>query len=151
MSFTGDSVRTKWQWMIAVISSVQLYLGVIGLVKYSQSVGATGGATGAYVNLALGVSGVFVIMLPALGSAVAIMQGGVALYALCWLPIAIALLRSPVFPVSPLGAWAPMAGMLFLAVAGQTAVLCSLGAVATWISARRRRRPSSTQSSLAKL
>jgi hypothetical protein len=122
-----DSMRTKWQWMIAVISSVQL------------------------VYLVLGISGVFVIMLPALGSAVAIMQGGVALYAFCWLPIAIALLRSPVFPVSPLGAWAPMAGMLFLAVAGQTAVLCSLGAVATWSSARHRRRTSSTQSSLAKI
>jgi hypothetical protein len=139
-SFTGDRVRTKWQWMIAVISSVQLVLGVMGLVKYSHSVGATGDATGACVYLALGISGVLVLVLPALGSVVAIMQGGVALYALCWFPIGIALLRTPVFPASALGAWAPIAGVLFLALAGQTAVLCSLGAVATWGGARQSKR-----------
>ena len=126
--------------MIAVSSSVQLVLGVMGLVKYSHSVGATGDATGACVYLALGISGVSVLVLPALGSAVAIMQGGVALYALCWLPIAIALLRTPVFPASPLGAWAPIAGVLFLALAVETAVLCSLGAVAAWGGTRQSKR-----------
>jgi hypothetical protein len=134
------SMRTKLQWMIAVISSVQLVLGVIGLVRYSHSVGTAGDATGAYVYLALGVSGVLVLMRPSLGGVVAIMQGGVAIYALCWLPIAIALLRTPTFPASPLGAWAPVAGMLILALAGQTAVLCSLGAVATWGGARQNKR-----------
>ena len=143
-------MQTKWQWMIAVISSVQLVLGIIGVVEYSHSVGATADATGAHVYLVLGVTGVFVLLLPPLGRAAAFMQGGVALYALCWLPIAIALLRAPVFPASPLGAWAPMAGMLFLALAGKTAVICSLGAVATWGGARQPRRQLSMRSPLAK-
>lgn len=135
-----------WRWLVGFISAVQLWWGLSALVEFSRSVSTLADPTEGLVFTALGAASLAVLGLPRLGIPVAVVQGLVAAYALCWLPFALVCLRMPVGPLLPFP-WAlpfplgqPAIALLILGLAGATAALCLLNALGTWQVARRAQR-----------
>ena len=83
---------------------------------------------------------VLVLALPRFGIPVAMVQGLAACYALCWMPLAIVCLQTPLGLMLPVPFGYPVIAILILLIAGTTAVFCLLGAVASFKVSRLTKR-----------
>ena len=130
----------KWRWLLGIVSAGQLLCGLRGYIEYSSSVGAVSEPTGAWLFCILGLSGLLVLALPRFGIPVALVQGLAACYALCWMPLAIVCLQTPLGLMLPVPFGYPVIAILILLIAGTTAVFCLLGAVASFKVSRLTKR-----------
>jgi hypothetical protein len=124
---------SKWRLLVGVVSTAQLLWGIFEFVKYSRSVGATADPTGTCVYLGLGLLGLLVLAWPRFGIPIAVTQGLAALYALCWLACALALIWLLTFLGTLAGLMSPPSPSMIASAVGQAGGLPNLWQVG-WVA-----------------
>lgn len=124
-----------WHGLLAGVAVLQLIWGAVEFDAYHRSVGATGDGTGVWVFTGLGLSALLVLARPGFGIPVALVQTLAAGYALCWLPLLLFWLWTPIGLLLPL--IPSSVALLMLRTVLAMALLCLLGAIASWQVARQ--------------
>jgi hypothetical protein len=126
----------KWRWLVGATSLALLFWGASAFIEHGRSASATGDRYDGWVFSALGLLGLFVLVVPRSGYLVAVIQFVATAYALWlgWVAFVLALtwtalpMLSRVIPA------------LILAMASVMFVLCGINAVGAWQIASRTRR-----------
>ncbi len=127
----------KWRLLVGAGSVGLLPWGASGFVEPGRSVGGAGDAYDGWVFSGLGLSGLFVFVVPRSGYVVAVVQLVATVYALglCVLAFILALAWSGM-------PWylSPVISAALFSAASVLALLCGVNAVSAWQIVRRTRR-----------